>query len=212
MKNQILATATVSALLFGAGCASTQIYDPASTQTGIRQEGSVSSEEMRQVALAAVQSAMTNSKFTRFLKNYQKEQNDPEAIPVVKLSKCVNDTDDPDLNVNEMTDMINDALLNAGKVDVTMAEGVGLDKSIGESRDVELDENFKRSTVAKRGTLIAARLTMRPKIVSNTTRDGGKKAVVRTFTMDMADIHTGLVMWRFTKQLGFVKTKGTFGW
>lgn len=42
--------------------------------------------------------------------------------------------------------------------------------------------------------------------------DNGKRVVVRTFIMDMIDVKTGLVMWRFSKQLGFIKEKGTFGW
>ena len=135
-----------------------------------------------------------------------------DAIPILKLDRVVNDTDDPDLNVDEMTDMLNEALLNAGKVDVTMAEGAGRSKAIAASRDLEDDENFDQKTVAQRGTLLAARLVLRPKVISNTVNDGGKKAVVRTFVMDMADIKTGLIMWKYTKQLGFMKEKGTLGW
>lgn len=30
--------------------------------------------------------------------------------------------------------------------------------------------------------------------------------------MDMADVNTGLILWKFTKQLGFLKERGTFGW
>ena len=204
--------ASASFLLLSGCGTTTTIYDPASTTTNIRQERNVSSEEMRQVAVAAVNGAMTNAKFTAFLRKYKREMKDPDAIPVLKLDKVINDTDDPDLNVGELTDMLNEALLNAGKVDVTMAEGAGRTKSIGASRDLEDDDNFDQKTVAKRGTLQAARLVLRPKVISNTVRDGNRKAVVRTFVMDMADIHTGLTMWKFTKQLGFIKEKGTFGW
>ncbi|MBQ9087372.1 MAG: hypothetical protein IJY46_01190 [Lentisphaeria bacterium] len=204
--------ASASVVLF-AGCeTTTTVYDPSSTTHNIRQEGVVSSEEMRQVAAFAVRGAMTNVKFTTFLRKYKREMKDPDAIPVLKLDKCVNDTDDPDLNVNELTDMLNEELLNAGKVDVTMAEGAGRTKAIAASRALEDDENFDQKTVARRGRLQAARLVLRPKIVSNTVVDGKRKAVVRTFVMEMADIDTGLVMWKFTKQLGFMKTKGTFGW
>ena len=135
-----------------------------------------------------------------------------DAIPVLKLDRVINDTDDPDLNVGELTDMLNEALLNAGKVDVTMAEGVGRSKAIAASRNLEDDDNFDQKTVVQRGTLQAARIVLRPKVISNTVNDGGRKAVVRTFVMDMADIKTGLIMWKFTKQLGFIKEKGTFGW
>lgn len=213
MNKILLTTAAISAIVLFCGCGTTTtIYDPSSSTTNIRQEGSVSSEEMRQVAIAAVNGAMTNVKFTTFLRKYKKEKNDMDAIPVLKLDRVINDTDDPDLNVGELTDMLNEALLNAGKVDVTMAEGVGRSKAIAASRNLEDDDNFDQKTVVQRGTLQAARIVLRPKVISNTVNDGGRKAVVRTFVMDMADIKTGLIMWKFTKQLGFIKEKGTFGW
>ncbi len=211
--NRISIIGMAAGVMLFAGCATTTtIYDPATTQTNVRQTGTISSEEMRQVAVAAVNDAMTNFKFVNFLNKYRAEKNDPNAIPVLKLDKCINDTNDPDLNVAEMTDFINGALLNAGKVDVTLAEGAGRTQAIGNSRAIEDDDNFDQSTVAKRGTLQAARLVLRPRIISNIARDGGRKVVVRTFTMEMADIHTGLLMWKYTKQLGFVKDRGTFGW
>lgn len=207
----ILGASAAVMLLTGCGTTTT-VYDPSSATTNIRQEGSVSSEEMRQVAVAAVNGAMTNVKFTAFLRKYKKEMNDADAIPILKLDRVINDTDDPDLNVDELTDMLNEALLNAGKVDVTMAEGAGRSKAIAASRNLEDDENFDQKTVAQRGTLQAARIVLRPKVISNTVNNGNQKAVVRTFVMDMADIRTGLIMWKFTKQLGFMKEKGTLGW
>ena len=102
-----LAVSAAAALALAA-CESnnTVIYDPATTKTGLRQVGNVSSEEMREVTIAAVQGAMTNAKFISFLKKYQKEMDDPDAIPVLKLDRTINDTDDPDLNTSEITDML----------------------------------------------------------------------------------------------------------
>ena len=207
----VLSSATAMIL---AACASesTVIYDPATTKTGIRQTRNVSSEEMREVTLAAVQGAMTNPNFTSFLRKYKQEMGDPDAIPVLKLDKAINDTDDPDLNTAEITDMLFEELLNAGKVSVTMAEGAGRTQAIAASRDLEYDENFDQSTVAKRGTLQAARLVLRPKVISNTVRDGNTQAVTRTFVLEMADVQTGLVMWKFTKQLAFMKKRSSVGW
>ena len=208
-----LAVSAAAAFVLAA-CASekTVIYDPATTKTGLRQNRNVSSEEMREVTLAAVQGAMTNAKFTSFLRKYQQEMGDPDAIPVLKLDKTINDTDDPDLNTSEITDMLFEELLNSGKVDVTMAEGAGRTQAIAASRDLEYDENFDQSTVAKRGTLQAARLVLRPNVTSNTVRDGNTQAVTRTFVLEMADVQTGLVMWKFTKQLAFMKKKSSVGW
>ena len=213
MKIQTLTFGAAAALMLLAGCATqTTIYDPATTQTNLRQEGNISSEEMRQVAIAAVKGAMTNPKFIAFLRKYKQEMNDPDAIPVLKLDRCVNDTDDPDLNVSEITDLLNEELLNAGKVDVTLAEGAGRTQAIANSRELENDDNFDQKTVAKRGTLQAARLVLRPRVTSNSVRDGRRKAVTRTFVLEMADIQTGLLMWKFTKQLAFMKTRPAVGW
>lgn len=213
MKKSSLFIGVAAAGMIFTGCStSTTIYDPATTKHSIRQEGNVSSEEFREIAIASVRSATTSSKFNSFLRKYRKEMNDPDAIPVLKLDRVVNDTDDPDLNVTEMTDMINEALLNCEMVEVTMAEGVGRSNAIAASRELENDENFDQSTVAQRGTLQAARLVLRPKVISNTVTDNGRRAVVRTFVMEMADVKTGLVMWKYTKQLGFMKERGTFGW
>ena len=205
-------SAVAAILLTACSSNNTVIYDPATTKTGLRQIGTVSSEEMREVTIAAVQGAMTNAKFTSFLKKYQQETGDPDAIPILKLDRTINDTDDPDLNTSEITDMLFEELLNSGKVDVTMAEGAGRTQAIAASRDLEYDENFDQSTVAKRGTLQAARLVLRPKVTSNSVRDGNTKAVTRTFVLEMADVQTGLVMWKFTKQLAFMKKKSSVGW
>ena len=209
----ILGVSAAAAMMLAA-CESnnTVIYDPATTKTGLRQVGAVSSEEMREVTIAAVQGAMTNAKFISFLKKYRQEMGDEDAIPILKLDKTINDTDAPDLNTSEITDMLFEELLNSGKVDVTMVEGDGRTQAIAASRDLEYDENFDQSTVAKRGTLQAARLVLRPKVTSNSVRDNGKQAVTRTFVLEMADVQTGLVMWTFTKQLAFMKKKSSVGW
>ena len=209
----ILGLSAAAAMMFAA-CESERsvIYDPATTKTGLRAARTVSSEEMREVTLAAVQEAMTNPKFTSFLNKYRTEMGDPDAIPIVKLDRTVNDTDDPDLNTSEITDMLLEALLNSGKVDVTLAEGVGRTQAIAASRDLEYDENFDQSTVAQRGTLQAARLILRPKVTSNSVQSNNTKAVTRTFVLEMIDVKTGLVMLRFTRQLAYMKKKGTFGW
>ena len=215
MKTRFLAigiSAAAAVLLTACESNNTVIYDPATTKTGLRQVGNVSSEEMREVAVTAVREAMTNAKFISFLKKYQQEKGDPDAIPVLKLDKTINDTDDPDLNTSEITDMLFEELLNSGKVDVTMAEGAGRTQAIAASRDLEYDENFDQSTVAKRGTLQAARLVLRPKVTSNSVSDNGTRAVTRTFVLEMADVQTGLVMFKLTKQLAFMKKKSSVGW
>lgn len=209
--NKNLMIALLAVLFIAAGCASTKLYDPSTTNTGIRNTRTVSAEEMKIVAYEAIEDAMNNSRFQRFLNEYQVEMQNANARPLLKLTQCVNDTDDPDLNVDQLTDLLNEALFNADVVDITLAEGTDRTESIGNSRANAFDPNFDQTTVAQQGTLIAANLVMRPKVISSVTRDGSTKDVVRTFTVDIADIKTGRLIWRYTRQLGFIKKRAGIG-
>ncbi|MEI3039019.1 MAG: hypothetical protein V8T90_08105 [Victivallales bacterium] len=215
-KTFILGTAVSAMLLAGCGTTTT-IMDPSTEKTGFRQAGSISDEELREVAVKTTKKVLVNRKFLAFLKKYKKERKDENAIPVLKLNTTRNDTDDPDLNVALLTDTINEELINSGLVDVTLAEGADKTAAIAKSRDLEDDENFDQKTIAKRGTLIAASLLMRPKIVSNEVRGGNggakaDKAVSRFFVIDLIDINTGLTMGRFTEQLLFKQEHRGIGW
>ena len=212
MNRKLFCIFAAAALLLASCATTTTIYDPQEQSAGLRNRQTISSDELRQAATDAVTNALSSPRFMEFLAKYRAEKNDPNARPILKLDRALNETDDPDLRVDELTDLINEALFNANVVDVTMAEGANRTSAIADSRDLELDDNFDQGTVAQRGTLQAARLVLRPKVISNKVREGNKIAVTRTFVMDMADIKTGLVMWKFTRPLGFIQKKGTFGW
>ena len=201
-----------AALLLATGCASTstQIYDPSEHQTNLRSSHTISHEELRLVVKEAVRDALTRPKFNRYVERFRAEHNGRN--PVLKLDATVNETNDPDLNTAVISDTLFEELLNSDKVEVTMAEGRARSDAIGNSRLNAYDPNFNQSTVAKQGTLVAANLTMRPKVVSNEVRDGRTKAVERFFVMDMAEIENGMIMWKFSKPLGFTKTRGVVGW
>lgn len=199
-------------LLLATGCASTstQIYDPTETQTNLRSSRTVSHEEMRLVVKEAVRDALTRPKFNRYVERFRAEHNGRN--PVLKLDATINDTNDPDLNTSVISDTLFEELLNSDKVEVSMVEGRGRTQAIGDSRNIAYDPNFNQNTVTKQGTLVAANLVMRPKVVSNEVRDGRTKAVERFFVMDMAEIENGMIMWKFSKPLGFMKSRGVVGW
>ena len=202
--------AAFGGLLLATGCTSTQIYDPTVERTNIRDTHRISQEEMREVARAAVRNALVAPKFARYVEKFRADHGGRN--PVLKLDRTINDTTDPDLNTSVISDTLFEELLNSDKVEVTMAEGQGRTQSIGNSRLVNLDDNFDKKTTAKTGTLIAANLVMRPKIVSPETRDGRARNIERYFVMDMAEIEGGLIMWKYSKPLGFVTTRGSVGW
>jgi len=204
------ATVAFGGLLFSTGCTSTQIYDPTVDRTNIRDTRRISQEEMREVARAAVRNALVAPKLARYVEKFRADHGGRN--PVLKLDRTINDTNDPNLNTSVISDTIFEELLNSDKVEVTMAEGQGRTQAIGDSRLNALDDNFNKDTVAKTGTLVAANLVMRPKIVSQETRDGRVRNIERFFVMDMAEIENGLIMWKYSKPLGFVTTRGSVGW
>lgn len=210
MTKTLSAIAAFAGLFLATGCASTRIYDPAVDRTNIRDTGRISQEEMREVARAAVRNALVAPKFARYVEKFRADNGGRN--PVLKLDRTVNDTNDPDLNTAVISDTLFEELLNSDKVEVSMVEGAGRTQAIANSRDIQFDDNFNQNTVAKKGTLIAANLIMRPKIVSQETRDGRARNIERFFVMDMAEIANGLVMWKYSKSLGFVTTRGAVGW
>ena len=210
MTKTLSAIAAFAGLFLATGCASTRIYDPAVDRTNIRDTRRISQEEMREVARAAVRNALVAPKLARYVEKFRADNGGRN--PVLKLDRTVNDTNDPDLNTAVISDTLFEELLNSDKVEVTMAEGQGRTQSIGDSRLVNLDDNFDKKTTAKTDTLIAANLVMRPKIVSQETRDGRARNIERYFVMDMAEIEGGLIMWKYSKPLGFVTTRGSVGW
>lgn len=213
MKQGILvlfAAAGMAALLNS--CATpARAFDPEQQRTNIRSTRTVSGEELRLVAQGAVQDILNNARFKQYLSAYRQKVTDPTILPLLKLAKAQNRTDDPNLDMVVLTDLIKTELINSGLVDVTIAEGEDQDSSLAESRDLEYDDNFDRRTVAKRGTLQAAELVLRPRITSSRISEGGKTVVVRTFNIDVANITTGRVIFSHTRQLGVTKGRGSFG-
>ncbi len=204
----------VAAVLCGlfAGCASTTVFDASDpTVNTARAIGTVSHAECLMAARAAAESAMTSPAFSRFIKRYQIEQKDELAAPLMQVGYLKNDTNDPDLQMNLVTDELCTALMNSGKVEVTLATGRDASQTFAEARDLKKDKNFKQSTVAKKGTLEAPRLSLEGSIISNVVRQGRDTVQVYSFNLKMADIRSGKVIWSYNKPFGTKKTRGIFG-
>lgn len=201
--------AAFGGILLATGCASTQIYDPTVENTNIRNPNTISHEELRKVAREAAKQVLIAPRFVEYVEKFRAENG---RRPTLKLTSTLNETNDPDLNVAVINDTIQEVLFNSNLIDVTLAEGTGRTQSISDSRLIEDDDNFDKSTVAKKGRLIAANIVMRPKVVSNEVRDGRSMAVERFFVIDIADIDRGGAVFKYSKPLGFIKTRGVVGW
>lgn len=202
----------IGAVMIFAGCESTRITDPGSEETGFRSLYGISAEEMRQVAVKAVEKLMTNRKFIQFILAHQRKNNN--ALPVLKLAACKNETDDPDLKVELMTEYVNTALLDSGKVEVSLHEGAGAERTraVRKSRYLEDDDMVDQKTVVKYNGLKAASIILYPSVISNRIRDGRHTSSTRMFVMDVINIETGLALTKVVVPLSFVKTRGIVGW
>ena len=69
MKKHLLNSLLASVFML-AGCATTTLYDPEATNTGIRNTHTVSAEEMKNIAYEAIDNAMSNPRFQEILAEF----------------------------------------------------------------------------------------------------------------------------------------------
>ena len=215
MKTIMLFAAGLVAAGLAAGCSSTKTttFDPTDPGANTaRALGTVSQAECFMAARAAAENAMASPSFDRFLAQYRREKGDTLAVPLMQVGHLQNKTDDPNLQMGLVTDELCTALLNSGKVEVTLATGRDASATFSEARDLRKDDNFNQSTVAKKGRLDAPRLSLEGGILWNRVDTDGEKVQVYSFNLKLADIDTGKVIWTYTKPFGTKKIKGSFGW
>lgn len=215
MRNTMILSGLAAVALFGSGCTSTSTstFDPSNpTVNTTRAIGTVSQAECFMAARAAAENAMSSPVFDRFLQNYRSEKNDPGAVPLMQVGYLKNNTNDPDLQINLVTDELCNALLNSGKVEVTLATGRDASQTFAEARKLQSDDNFKQKTVMKKDTLEAPRLSMEGAIISNVVKADKETVQVYSFNLKIADIQSGKVIWSYIKTFGTKKVKSSFGW
>ena len=213
MKSSFVLFAAALTGVIVTGCASTEIYDdPENQQDDVRSEFHYSSTEMRKAAQRALTKLLEDDDFNEFVEEYKKTHNGKR--PFLKIAPVKNQTNDPDLaaGVSELNSFIENQMRLSKKVRISRYEGVSRIAAIGASRDNEDDDNFKQETVAKKGTIEAAVLVMRPHLTSNSISNGRKKRITRTFIIDVARIDNGEAIFTCTEQLGFSKQRGVVGW
>lgn len=218
MKVPVVLFIVVCVGLFVSGCASTEIYDaPEDQKDDVRNELSYTSTEMRKAAQKVLVKLLDDDDFNEYIEEYKKKNGGKR--PFVKIAKLKNETDNPDISDSDMAavtaelnSFIENTLRKSKKVRITRYEGVERIKEIAASRDLEDDDNVRQDSVAKRGTIEAAKLLIRPHLTSNNVGNGRKKRITRSFIIDVVRIDTGEAIFTCTEQLGFSKTRGVVGW
>jgi len=184
-KINILLSATSISLLLLSGCAQVQRIDP-NNDNGAQVMG-LDYRDFNEAAGKAVQS---------MLKSPALDKKDGGRY-VLAISDVKNDTMQH-IDTDQLIKKIRIELLNSGKVFVTTAIGSkgNVDAMNKQTRELSENENFKQSSVAKKGTLIAPDMSLSGKILQrNIGIDKDKQQVEYYFMLTLTDIKTGFGVW-----------------
>lgn len=155
--------------------------------------------EVCAAAKDAVKSLMTDEIVLSFLKKYEEERKaNPELseLPVVKLTKPKNETNDPDLNMTQLTDALCEALRETGCFEVSLYEGEG--RREVSRLDFLADDPFYEQ---QKEPIQAARLVLYSEVVSNMTRDGQITVVSRSIKVALADANSGATLFEDAREV-----------
>ena len=134
---------------------------------------------------------------------------------VMVVSRIINDTMQH-IDTNQLIKKIRVALLRSGKVVVTTAVGVNgaEDKMLMQTRkDLRGNTEFKQSTVAKKGQMIAPDLSLSGKILQrNISVNSDTQRVEYYFQMTLSDINTGLSVWEDERVIGKQGSSKSVAW
>lgn len=207
----LLSTALIASMTLVA-CGGRTNYDTADlSRDGARSENTVSHQECMIAAKKLTEDALQSPIFNNYIAKFQRAKNDTLALPLTQVGSIKNQTNDPNFNRKQITDVITTALLNSGKVEVTLASGSDVASSTKENRDLEYDDNFDQSTVTQRNTLQAPDLSVEGTVGYNLVKEGRTTDRVYFFHLKIYEIKTGKVIWANEQSLGTEFVRPVFG-
>jgi uncharacterized protein (TIGR02722 family) len=133
---------------------------------------------------------------------------------VLAISRITNDTMqriDTDLLVKR----IRVELLNSGKVVVTTAVGLSgpEDPMAMKTRQLRGSQEFRATTIARTGQMVAPDLSLSGKIIQHNSRLGdGSQRIDYSFQLALTDINNGLAMWEDEKPISKLASARTVAW
>jgi len=133
---------------------------------------------------------------------------------VLAISRIVNDTMQR-IDTDQLIKKIRVELLASGKVVVTTAVSAGdpEDKMSMKARQLRKSDEFKQSTVAKKGQMIAPDLSLSGKIIQRNVRvSSGTQQVEYYFQLTLTDINTGLAIWEGESVIGKRGSNKSVAW
>ncbi len=183
MKIKIL-TATALSLVLLSGCADKVSKIDLNNDKGDQVIG-LDYRDFQQAASEATQSMLRSAALTK----------PGGGRYILAISKVRNDTMQH-IDTDQLIKKIRIELLNSGKVYVTTAIGGAEDKMNKQMRALREDDEFRNSSIAKKGTLVAPNMSLSGKILQRNINMGdGKQQVEYYFMLTLTDLKNGFATW-----------------
>jgi len=133
---------------------------------------------------------------------------------VLAISRIINDTMQR-IDTDQLIKKIRVELLQSGKVVVTTAVGAtgAEDKMSMQARELRKSDEFKQSTVAGKGQMIAPELSLSGKIIQRNVRVTSRQQQTEYyFQLTLTDINTGLALWEGESVIGKRGSNKSVSW
>jgi len=137
-----------------------------------------------------------------------------EGRYVLAISRIINDTMQR-IDTDQLIKKIRVELLQSGKVVVTTAVGAtgAEDKMTMQARELRKTDEFKQSTVAGKGQMIAPELSLSGKIIQRNVRvTSSLQQTEYYFQLTLTDINTGLALWEGESVIGKRGSNKSVSW
>ncbi len=216
MKKQLISLILAGIVALFTGCASGGNGQPhylnkEKLSTSMPTTLGLDYEDFERASLKLVDSMLRSPYLNRMYKMNMKKSNKPL---VLMISDFTNDTTQR-IDIDQLIKKIRIALLNSGKFLVTTALRAGgpEDKATMELRKLRGNEEFNQKTIAKKGTIVSADLSMSGKIIQrNSKLPNGEQRVDYYIQMSLTDVTSGLAFWEGEQVISKAGSNDTVSW
>ncbi len=190
MKIKLLTVAALSLVLLS-GCADKISRIDMNNDTGDQVIG-LDYRDFQEAASKATQSMLRSPSLTK----------PGGGRYILAISDIKNDTMQH-IDTDQLIKKIRIELLNSGKVYTTTAIGSSQDKMNKKARELREDDEFRSSSVVKKGTLVAPDMSLSGKIIQkNINMGSGKVQVEYYFMLTLTDLSNGFATWEGESIIG----------
>ncbi len=189
MFRLIAISAFTAAAILMTSCASNKVtyLDPASNDRKIVRVGNIDQQDWGMAASTMIDSLLQSGVLDK-----------SDGKKSVVLIGTIRNKTQEHVDLDLLTKKIRVAIMRSGKALVTTAIGVGGPEdasSMKLRKELRDNEEFDQSTIAEKGTLKSADLSLTGKIIQSNAKAGRTRQSVFTFQLSMTNVRNGLAVW-----------------